>query len=203
MNPDPTSCLGQVLLFSLKKPNKYIIILNQENRAQGLLQYEYWYQREITSKGELKSPVGVMGSWSRKFIVKAAPRAVMEDGHPVLIDSFESLHAVCYLFLRLSFSWLFYFILYFPPPFFTLAWPSVPSRPSSSSSSYLELFKAQLWPVEKKMCIHTVITSKRDPRGKNELHSCSPPRLAEPFSILALCIISLSDLAGYFLPQDM
>lgn len=32
--------------------------------------------------------------------VTAAPRAVMEGGHPALMDPFENLHTLCYLFAQ-------------------------------------------------------------------------------------------------------
>lgn len=56
--------------------------------------------------------------------------------------------------------------------------------------------------LKETLYFHDYSLQKR-PKGRRELQSSSLPRFAKCLSILALCNISCSVFAGYFLPQDM
>lgn len=125
----------------------------------------------------------------------------MEDGHPALMDPFENLHTLCYLFAQaLCFTAKRYFTFSSSPG--TLVHRAPPHH-LHRAYSFLRLTCGPSQ-TEKALYSHGHALQKR-PKGKNELQSCSPPRFVEWLSTLALalCSISFSVLAGYLLLQDM
>lgn len=152
-----------------------------------LVRDHYWRQPKIA--------VGVMSSWSAQW----HQHQISDRGWALISCGCfrKPPHCLLTFCLRLPLSQL-RDNSHFPHPHITEF--TVPSSPSSSSSSCLQLFKAYLLPVPnwKKLCIFMVTAFRRDPRGKEnckaahflDLPSLSPCWLCATFPAQSLLDIS-------------
>lgn len=132
-----------------------------------------------------------------------SPRSVIEDGHSSLVDALENLHTVLLTFCL----WLPLSQLrdnsHFPHPSHCRVHCSIITliiifiMPAAFQGLLVTCPK-----LKETLYFHDYGLQKR-PKRKRELQSCSLPRFAKCLSMLALCNISCSVFAGYFLPQDM